>query len=124
MLFSDFKKYLNGRLNEAKTDLLGCSNPTKKIFWEALIMNFEFIIKNANKIEYPNCKSCRYFNIKSDEHGICDNPKNEFPLRFNASKKGYKMLKSEVKLNEFEAEIKPYTTFYIHQDFGCVNHCA
>lgn len=70
------------------------------------------------------CNNCKFFNIKTDEHGICDNLKNEFPLRFNASNKGYEMLKPEVKLLDFEAEIKPYTTFYIHQDFGCVNHCA
>jgi hypothetical protein len=86
----------------------------------------ELVEKTATKIEKvynQKCSTCKYFNIKSDEHGICDNPENDFSLRFNASKKGYEMLKDEVKLIDFINEIEPYTTFYIHQDFGCINHC-
>jgi len=93
-------------------------NPNEKGILK--VVDLEVAVDIANS----KCKSCKFFNIKTDEHGICDNPKNEFPLRFNASNKGYEMLNPYVKISDFEAEIKPYTTFYIHQDFGCVNHCA
>jgi len=62
MLLSEFKEYLNGRLADAKNDLSSCEDPVKKIAWEVIVMNFEFIIKNANKIEYPKCETCKYLN--------------------------------------------------------------
>ena len=84
------------------------------------------IVKKEEKDKFKNkkCSNCKHFDIKSDEHGICENPKNDFSLRFNASKKGFEMLKDDVKLIDFINEIEPYTTFYIHQNFGCINFSA
>ena len=56
--------------------------------------------------------------------GFAKIKKNDFRLRFNASEKGFEMFKEEVKLIDFINEIEPYTTFYIHQNFGCINFSA
>lgn len=74
-------------------------------------------------LQSKKCNNCKFFNIKSDEYGICDNSKNEFRLRFNSFNKKDEILKTGVRIVDFGEEIKHYTIFCIHQDFGCANHC-
>ena len=66
MLLSEFKEYLNSRLTEARKDLSVCKNQAEKTGWKVLVMNFEFIIKNAEKIEYPKCETCKYLNTDNN----------------------------------------------------------
>ena len=41
------------------------------------------IVKKEERKKFKNkkCSSCKYFNIKSDEHGICENQKKRFSFK-------------------------------------------
>lgn len=81
-------------------------------------------IKKDGKMNYNRCKTCCFFNIKSDVYGRCENPKLKENTYFDTGfliKLATKYHKKAVKIKEFLNEIAAGIELYTDGDkFGCI----